>query len=77
MIDIIIKQIQGDYITYFEEKISFLFSYIWQETKNKFGTKSLLKLLRMFKVWDMFFKNETLDRIYKSLKLQEFVSLIH
>lgn len=63
IIDTIIRYVQGDYITFFQEKIGFLFPLIWQKTNNGgAGHRELLiKLLKIFKIWDLFFAKETLN----------------
>ena len=65
---------QGAYITCFQEKISFLFPMIWEKTKNKQSPELMIKLLKIFKIWDMFFAKETLNQISETLKLDEEVS---
>ena len=47
---------------------------IWEKTKNKQSPELMIKLLKIFKIWDMFFAKETLNQISETLKLDEEVS---
>lgn len=44
---------------------------IWEKTKNKQSPELMIKLLKIFKIWDMFFAKETLNQISETLKLDE------
>lgn len=55
----------------------FLFPLIWQKTSGGLGQKDqMIKLLKIFKIWDMFFDKQTLKQISEELKLEEMVSQI-
>lgn len=72
VIDTIIKCVQGDYIKYFQEKMSYLFPLIWQRETS---TEERVKLLKIFKIWDMFFSDkQVLKAIEDKLELAKIVS---
>ena len=62
---------QGDYIAYFQDKIPYLFPLIWQKASSQ---AEKIKLLKIFKIWDMFFEKQILDRIAATLSLDKFVA---
>ena len=64
IIDRIIKNVQGDYIKHFEANINWAFNLIFQKTQSPGEKKTLLK---MIKLWDMFFSKEKIQGIYENL----------
>ena len=73
MIDDIVKRVQGDYITHFQEKINYLFPLVWQKARSK---DEKVKLLKIFKIWGMFFTDkEKLKTISETLQLDQLVSV--
>lgn len=57
ILDSILKNVQGDYITFFEERIHEIFVRIFRNS-NLEERRSLVK---MFKIWVMFFEKKVLE----------------
>jgi len=70
IMDSILKNVQGNYIGLYEERITQIFmdSFPKAELAEK---KSLIK---MFKTWDLFFRSEILEVIATKLDIHELVS---
>lgn len=71
ILDSILKNVQGDYIRLFEEKIAALFETAFESTTSMDEKRSLIK---MFKIWDLFFQPHILEGISQRLQLPEYVS---
>lgn len=72
VIDMIIKEVQGDYIHAFQEKMNYLFPLVWQRTNVR---DEKIRLLKIFKIWHMFFNNKSiLIHISNTLNLAQAVS---
>ncbi len=69
ILDSIVKQVQGDYIKNFESRIAELFG----ETFEKCEMEAKKSLIKMFKIWDLFFNPTVLENISRKLELHEYV----
>ena len=60
IMDSIIKNVQGEYIRLFEEKLANIFEVVFEGATSMEEKKSLLK---MFKIWTLFFSPQVLELI--------------
>ena len=70
--DSILKNVQGDYIKHFEAHIAQVFIDTFQRAATMEEKKSLIK---MFKIWDLFFSLPVLESISQACSIPEYVSL--
>ena len=59
ILDSILKNVQGDYINFFEEKIVDVFVKIFRNST----IEEKRSLIKMFKIWVMFFEERVLVKI--------------
>jgi hypothetical protein len=59
ILDSILKNVQGDYINFFEEKIYEVFVRIFRNST----IEEKRSLIKMFKIWVMFFDEKVLEKI--------------
>ena len=71
IIDSILKNVQGNYVTLFETQISQVFRTAFTQARTDDERKSLIKL---FNVWSLLFDPAVLDSISTMLNLKDHVS---
>lgn len=57
ILDSILKNVQGDYVKLFQERIATIFASIFANSQSIDEKRSLIK---MFKIWDLFFNEKIL-----------------
>eukprot|EP00347_Sterkiella_histriomuscorum_P003197 403365218 len=69
ILDSILKNVQGDYIRFFEERIREIFERTFTQSVSMEEKRALLK---MFKTWDLFFSFMVLENISQVCQLHEY-----
>jgi hypothetical protein len=70
ILDSILKNVQGDYINFFEEQIHEAFVRIFRNST----IEEKRSLIKMFKIWVMFFDEIVLEKISVECQLVDYVS---
>jgi len=68
--DLVIKNVQGDYIKYFKQCLSYLIPEIWRflfsqihPDQNGGENRDKVTLVKILKIWELFFSKELIDEI--------------
>ena len=71
ILDSILKNVQGYYVSLFQARMPQLFLLAFQNAASDSQRRALIKLLN---VWKMFLNPELIQTLYYQLNLQEYVS---
>jgi hypothetical protein len=74
IINEIIREVQGNYVHLFQEKMTHLFPVIWQKTKNNErgqNKQAMIRLIKIILTWSLFFDEKVLNQIKETINFSE------